>query len=343
MPNDREDNRKRSKGSPENVVDLTALLRRRREERERFERGEDLPDEEFPEIPFPEDFGDDEEPDDDGYDEDSYGDDREEYGASEKSYAAPKKRAHPPKKKRSPREILGDILITTVLLLLVLFAGVLIGSSLISVENIEISGTRWAEEEPVLDWYFPTEKSRILSRAILKNILGRSRPPAFSESKVVLTGLRDCEIRVTEKEAAFVIGMKNGDGVLVVTEDGEVLKKEPEVPEHLSLIAGISALSEEPLLPALTDQPETYTQLLRVVKLLQEYEIESDELFIRDGGFCLQIGEVTVCLGTDDWLREKLQELRNQIPAFTRLHGTLHLEDYDGENKTDGFTFEVSP
>ena len=64
MPNDREDNRKRSKGSPENVVDLTALLRRRREERERFEGGEDLPDEEFPEIPFPEDFGDDEEPDD---------------------------------------------------------------------------------------------------------------------------------------------------------------------------------------------------------------------------------------------------------------------------------------
>ena len=72
-------------------------------------------------------------------------------------------------------------------------------------------------------------------------------------------------------------------------------------------------------------------------------EIESDALFVRGGGFCLQIGEVTVNLGTDEWLAEKLLELRSQLPSLRRLRGTLHLEDYDGEKKNDHFTFEVSP
>ena len=344
--NDHPDNRKKKSRSPENVVDLTALLKKRREDRERFMRGEELPDEDdFPEVQFPEDDEPDQDYPEDWDDDfpDEKDDDSPESEIPEEPQAKRERQSRPPKKKRSPRELIGDILITAVLLILVLLAGLLIGASLVSVEEISVIGTEWVEEEPVLNWYFPTEKSRILSRAMLKNVLGRSRPPVFSESKVVLTGLRECEIRVKEKEAAFVIGLKNEEGVLMVTGDGSVLRKVPSVPEHLSMIEGISALSSEPMLPALTDQPEVFTQLLRVVKLLSEYEIESDALFIRDGGFCLQIGEVTVCLGTDEWLKEKLMELRNQIPAFTRLRGTLHLEDYDGDNTKDGFTFEVAP
>ena len=343
--NDQSDNRKKTGGSPGNVVDLTELLRKKREERERRERGE-LTDsgKDFPEIPepdFPENFGEEDPEEENLSGEKENGPRRERSGKNPEE--EPLRRKKPLRKPRSLRERIGDIAVISFLLFLVLLAGLLIGTSLVSLEKITVSGNSYVEDEPVVEWFFPDEKSRILSRAVLRNILGRETPPAFSRAKIVITGLSECEIRTEEKEAAFAIGLSGENGFLIVTGDGEVLTKAESVPEHLSLITGISALSDEPMLPALTDQPETFRQLLRVIRILRDYEIESDALFVRGGGFCLQIGEVTVNLGTDEWLAEKLLELRSQLPSLRRLRGTLHLEDYDGEKKNDHFTFEVSP
>ena len=248
-----------------------------------------------------------------------------------------KPEAHPVRRR------IGDIVIITLMLITVFAAFALTISSLTTIEEITVTGNTYTEEEPLIERYFPTEKSRLLSRTFFRGLLDRNTPESMESVKLVLHGTKSCEIRTVEKEAAFTIALRDEEGVVIVTADGAVLTKAAQTPEHLSLIAGILATNAEPLFKCETDQPETYDQLIRVIPILREYQLDNDAFYIRNGSFCLDFGEVTVSLGTDQYLREKLTELQNQIPSFAGLKGTLHLEDYDGGKNTDRFTFEVRP
>ncbi len=352
MPtNDQEHNRRERNSSPGNVVDLGELLRRRQNLKagagEEPGRWPD-PEEDFKED---DDFSDDGFSDDDYPEPDGTADEENTPGPSEEPLPEEEDRSqkkHRPRerkerKKLRPAQIAGDILISLLMLVLVAAAAVMIYASLTPVKEIRVDGRRYTEEDPLISWYFPTEKSRLLSRLTIRMIRGVTPPPAISSGKIVLLGLNECEIRITEKEAAFTIAMQDGSGVLLVTPDGEVLRHLEEKPEHLALITGIHALFDEPLMPAVTDQPETFKHLLKAVRIVREFDFETDELYIQNGSLCLDIGDVTVSLGTDDYLREKLTELMSQIPAFEGLKGTLHLEDYDGGKNSGRFTFEVKP
>ena len=333
-------NRKNTERSPENVVDLTDLLRRRREERERAEReAKEL------EVPDAEDAALEEEPDEEPEtlpEEESEEETQEEARDSGRDRKSAREEEHR-RQKRTPKMLAGDVMTVLLMLLLTAAAAGLIALSLIRVETVKVSGNVYAEDTAVEQWFFPDEKSRLLSRIFLRKALGFRRSAAFSESSVRLEGLRSCEVSVKENEAAFTVGMQDGSGILIVTDGGTVLRKTSETPEHLSLITGIYALSDEVLVKAETDRPETFSQLLRVIRILREYDIESDTLYVEDGQFCLKMDDVIVNLGTDESLREKLTELGSQIPKLSGLKGTLHLENYDSSKSAGRFTFEVAP
>ena len=50
------------------------------------------------------------------------------------------------------------------------------------------------------------------------------------------------------------------------------------------------------------------------------------------------MGRVTVLLGKDIYMEEKLSELKDLLPNLDGLSGTLHLEEYDSTKDSIIFT-----
>ncbi len=316
MAEDGKRDKRRNSGEPGNVVSFSELFRRRAEKEEQELESEEIGGEAA-------------------------------FEQAERGKADSKKRpgSHggTRKKEKSTGTLVGDIALILFMLVICAAAAVLIITSLSNVKTIRIEGNRLTEAEPILEWYFPDEKSRILSRLIIRNYLGRTNPPAFTSSKVTVTGLTECVLTVGEKDPLFTISVSDEDGVLILTEDGAELVKTMETPAHIPHISGIHAMKDMPLLQPETDQPATFEALVRVLRILREYEVESDEIFIKNGQFYLRFGLVNVNLGKDVYLKEKVIVLKSQVPQFEGLRGTLHLENYDGSEAEERFTFEVDP
>lgn len=373
---EREDLKKRM---PENVVDLTDLLREKRLQREREAR-EALEREQSAKMPDPDDF---DENNYDEYDFDNF--DYDEYDFDENAYEEieekprrtenskktsenrrnertdrPRReeeipeedeedeRPERPRKKpaRKPVSVgarILDVLIVTFLFLLVLLAAAMIAASLTPAENIIISGNEYTEEARIREYYFPDEKSLLMSRIIVKTVTGRTNPPAFSSAKYKLTGLKECTLELVEKEALFTIISAEDAGYLVITSDGAELTTLPETPEHLTFISGIAAEKSSPLFRPETDNPELYDALIQAVLEMRKNEVEPEELYILKNSIFLRFGAVKVCLGDGENLDGKLSVLKDQVPLFHGLKGTLHLEDYTSAKENERFRFEVEP
>ena len=79
--------------------------------------------------------------------------------------------------------------------------------------------------------------------------------------------------------------------------------------------------------------------ILNIAALLNEEEITADTIDITsDGGYDLVMGKVTVLLGKDIYMEEKLSELKDLLPNLDGLSGTLHLEEYDSTKDSIIFT-----
>ena len=80
--------------------------------------------------------------------------------------------------------------------------------------------------------------------------------------------------------------------------------------------------------------------ILSVTQLLGKYEIETDRIaFDSEGKITLYFGDARVSLGTDDYIDEKINEMHLLLPKLQGYSGTLHMENYVGEEVN--FSFDM--
>ena len=77
----------------------------------------------------------------------------------------------------------------------------------------------------------------------------------------------------------------------------------------------------------------------KAIRVLQEYEVEADMInVLEDHKYSVLKDNVTILLGRNIYMEEKISELGNLQDKLSGLSGILHLENYDSSKESIIFT-----
>ena len=83
----------------------------------------------------------------------------------------------------------------------------------------------------------------------------------------------------------------------------------------------------------------TFNTIQSISRMINKYEISPERiLFDEDMNITLDYGKITVYLGPDDLMEEKLTRMAAILKMLGSKSGELHLEDYDGSSENVIFT-----
>lgn len=162
--------------------------------------------------------------------------------------------------------------------------------------------------------------------------------PFLSSLEVHMKSPFEIEVIVTEKE---LVGYVDKGENAYFDSEGVVLEITDETYEDLLVVTGADV--EEPVL--YQKLPTTSSAQLRTIlsltQLLRYQELKAQEIrFGENNDITVYVDGVEALLGQDEYLEEKVANLRAIIEKMGGQHGTLHLESFTGKN--DATTFSVS-
>ncbi len=113
------------------------------------------------------------------------------------------------------------------------------------------------------------------------------------------------------------------------------LEPSDQVPEVMGLSFDYIVMHEK--LPI--DNEKVFEEILDITQLLSKYELSADKIFFdSDYNVYLYFGGIEVSLGTEDFIDEKIIQLRYILPDLEGKTGILEMKDFDED--TDTFSFE---
>lgn len=122
--------------------------------------------------------------------------------------------------------------------------------------------------------------------------------------------------------------------------DGIVVESSNEIIDGVPFVTGLKfdhvVLHKQ--LP--TKKKDVFLTILNITQLLNKYDIKTDRIaFNSSSDITLYFGNARVLLGTDDFIDEKINEMHLLLPKLTGYSGTLHMENYTGEESN--FSFDM--
>lgn len=145
------------------------------------------------------------------------------------------------------------------------------------------------------------------------------------------------EVRVDVSERDPVAYVNKGSNAYF-DENGLVLAITDEVYDGVPVVTGADV--DTPVLYQklpVTSSAQLRT-ILSVTQLLNYQELEAKEIrFDESGDITVYIGKVEAMLGQDEYMEEKIANLRAILKKMGNESGTLHLESFTGKNDTATF------
>lgn len=138
-------------------------------------------------------------------------------------------------------------------------------------------------------------------------------------------------IKIVVYEKVLTGYVKYLDTYMYFDKDGYVVESSSIKTEGVPQITGLSfdyiVLGE--MLPV--ENPEVFSSILNLTKLLQKYELSADRIYFNKAGeVTLFFGGVKVALGSDTaTLEDKLMLLPELLPSLEGKEGTLQMGTYD--------------
>ena len=122
--------------------------------------------------------------------------------------------------------------------------------------------------------------------------------------------------------------------------DGIIVESSNRVIEGIPFVTGLSYDHVVLHKPLPVKKTSVFLTILNVTQLLGKYEIKTDRIaFDSDSNITLYFGTARVSLGTDDFIDEKINEMQHLLPQLKGYSGTLHMENYTGEDVN--FSFDM--
>ncbi|MDD6326396.1 MAG: cell division protein FtsQ/DivIB [Lachnospiraceae bacterium] len=159
--------------------------------------------------------------------------------------------------------------------------------------------------------------------------------PFLDSIKVQMKSPFEVQVDVSEREPVAYV---NKGSNAYFDENGLVLAITDEVYDGVPVVTGADV--DTPVLYQklpVTSSAQLRT-ILSVTQLLKYQELEAKEIrFDESGDITVYIGKVEAMLGQDEYMEEKIANLRAILKKMDNASGTLHLESFTGKNDTATF------
>lgn len=150
------------------------------------------------------------------------------------------------------------------------------------------------------------------------------------------------KVRVNVYEKAIAGYVEYLGHFMYFDKDGIVVESSNEETDGIPFVTGLNynyVVLHEPL--PVKDKT-VFMLILNITQLLNKYEIETDRIaFDSNQEITLYFGDARVSLGDDSYIDEKINEMRLLLPKLDGYAGTLHMENYSGEESNFSFDKDV--
>ena len=221
---------------------------------------------------------------------------------------------------------------------IILIVLVLVGIFGFQAKDIQITGNQRVTDDEVKE-LIQVDKSygNTLILWMLNRRTDISSQPLLSGIQVSIQNPQKVVVHVREQK--LIGAVKNNDQYSYVNDQGKIILTQGEKIQEIPLLNGIQIQDAETGDVLSADDDTVLESLLSIASLVNEDAISVDSVgTTSDGGYQLVMGKVTVLLGKDIYMEEKLSELNDLLPNLDGLSGTLHLEEYDSTKDSIIFT-----
>lgn len=237
------------------------------------------------------------------------------------------------------------IIIIAALTVFVILAGLALTTK---IKTVQVTGNEWYTAEQIENMIFDKNKfSRLTAYQFVRQLFGKKESIPFVEDyKIIFNSPNDAEVIIYEKSiVAYVKYMGN---YMYFDKDGIVVDSSTKpldgIPEITGLKFGSIVLYKK--LPV--EDSKIFDDILNLTQALQSYGIRCTRINytgLREA--TLYLGDITVELGTDSDMIEKISELRDILPELrTKMEaegirsGTLYLDSYDEASANTIYSFK---
>lgn len=242
----------------------------------------------------------------------------------------------------------GKLLILIIVLLLL--AGFVTAGLVLRVEEIRVAGNSHYSREEIEELFFEEGLSRSPLVIFCKKLFGGYRAPQFESCGVSLDGLKTVTVQIREKKLYGYVPHFGSN--LFFDKEGVVLKSSAESFPDVVKVSGLqveTAVLNEPLK---VENQKNFSLVATVIDFLATHQVTLnsvsmylysavDEVAIYDGSsVSLKMGGLTVLLGKNVDMQEKLLDLVSMLPSVYGQTGTLHMEDYAGADTGHVYYFD---
>ena len=208
-----------------------------------------------------------------------------------------------------------------------------------SVDSVTVSGNEHYTDEEIKDMVFTGPYSY---NSIVLSLMYRNRSiediPFIEKMDVDIINAHSVRINVFEKAVAGYVDYLGH--YMYFDKDGIVVESSNRIIEGIPFVTGLSYDHVVLHKPLPVKNSSVFLTILSVTQLLGKYEIETDRIaFDSEGKITLYFGDARVSLGTDDYIDEKINEMHLLLPQLKGYSGTLHMENYVGEEVN--FSFDM--
>ena len=208
-----------------------------------------------------------------------------------------------------------------------------------SITNVTVTGNEHYTDDEIKDMVFTLPYSY---NSLVLSMMYRDKSikdiPFIEKMDVEILDANSVRINVYEKAVAGYVEYLGH--YMYFDKDGIIVESSNKVMEGIPFVTGLSydhVVLHEPL-PV--KKSSVFLTILSVTQLLGKYEIQTDRIaFDPDGKITLYFGDARVSLGTDDYIDEKINEMHLLLPQLRGYSGTLHMENYVGEEVN--FSFDM--
>ena len=224
--------------------------------------------------------------------------------------------------------------------IILLFAIILVT---ISVSEVEVTGNRYYTAEQAEELVFPTRMSRNSVACMVSGLMGKKRSiPFVQDYKISFLSPGEVEVIVYEKSIVGYVSYMSSymyfdkDGIVVESANRGI----PGIPEVTGLRFGSIVLYK----PLPVESEKIFSMILNLTQALSSNEIPVDRIrYDRDLNATLQIGGLSVQLGSTQEMNGKLTQLKNLLPEIRDKHGTVDLSGYDPTVSRPRFSLRETP
>lgn len=207
-------------------------------------------------------------------------------------------------------------------------------------DSITVEGNSHYSDQEVLELLFPEAEDRRTVKVWFNEQFGEHLTiPYITSYEITLTGLHSAEIMVYEK--SVVACLEYMGSFVYFDKDGIVVETAQEKTMDVPVITGIVFSRIVMHQPIAVENEQVFTTVLNLTQLLTQYGMDVDKVYYNDVLEAkLYMGDIRVMLGSNQYLAEKILELKSILPQLEGRAGTLYLDSYDPDAVKPQYRFK---